>query len=496
MRYTDEQTAIIKRLAEDQYTGNIKIIAYAGTGKTTTLQALCRSLPDREILNLSFNRSVAQEASSKFPSNVTCETFHGVAYTKCAPVVLAENPKAFTEYYKELSPETPFYGLWGAYRTLVNFCGTTDPEITKEHAKCEGNLDRHARDMEDNDDYAVLFAEIAKSMWDLYLENPESPALHCMYLKKFISMDDMNLNEFDLILIDEAQDANPSMLGFLSKVKCQIVIVGDPYQQIYEFNGAINALDACKFETHYLTKSFRFGDAVADLSNNILKYTKDFDKEHPLRGKDLELGDTEIVTHDEMESKDYTDLDSVVCRTNRECYEIGMEFVSMNIAYCFGNKREALRELKIIRALKSYWAFGTKYMGCSGWPELMVYASEATSDLPYAWIIHAVEKGDADFLESFLNKSTDDGVFLTTAHRAKGLEWGSVMLSEGFMVQRKVTSEEEYRLFYVAATRAIDTLYIKWRPYELKTLMDDFKDKLDYSSRTIDVKDSSDILKK
>ena len=47
--------------------------------------------------------------------------------------------------------------------------------------------------------------------------------------------------------------------------------IGDRYQQIYSWRGAINAMSKvgdANFTT--LTQSFRFGDSIADLANHIL----------------------------------------------------------------------------------------------------------------------------------------------------------------------------------------------------------------------------------
>ncbi len=36
----------------------------------------------------------------------------------------------------------------------------------------------------------------------------------------------------EYILVDEAQDLNPVLLDVLSRTRCQVLSVGDPYQQI------------------------------------------------------------------------------------------------------------------------------------------------------------------------------------------------------------------------------------------------------------------------
>ncbi|MCD4735251.1 MAG: hypothetical protein K8R53_04355, partial [Bacteroidales bacterium] len=79
MKLTNEQKAIINS------TGNIKINAVAGSGKTTTIIEYAKSRPsNKKILYLAFNKSVKNEAIKKFSSlgmkNVKVETAHSLAF--------------------------------------------------------------------------------------------------------------------------------------------------------------------------------------------------------------------------------------------------------------------------------------------------------------------------------------------------------------------------------------------------------------------------------
>ena len=79
MKLTKEQTDIINS------TGNIKINAVAGSGKTTTIIEYARTRPaESRILYLAFNKSVKLEAVRKFEEkglhNVKVETAHSLAY--------------------------------------------------------------------------------------------------------------------------------------------------------------------------------------------------------------------------------------------------------------------------------------------------------------------------------------------------------------------------------------------------------------------------------
>ena len=79
MQLTKEQEDII------QSTGNIKINAVAGSGKTTTIIEYARTRPAKsKILYIAFNKSVKLEAIKKFAEKgldqVKVETAHSLAY--------------------------------------------------------------------------------------------------------------------------------------------------------------------------------------------------------------------------------------------------------------------------------------------------------------------------------------------------------------------------------------------------------------------------------
>ncbi|MFX8098481.1 UvrD-helicase domain-containing protein, partial [Acinetobacter baumannii] len=91
-------------------------------------------------------------------------------------------------------------------------------------------------------------------------QNPQSPGAisHDVYVKLWqLSRPTIPA---DYILFDESQDANGLMLSVLRRQSAQVIYVGDPYQQIYEWRGAVNAMDHIKAQKRALTLSFRFGE--------------------------------------------------------------------------------------------------------------------------------------------------------------------------------------------------------------------------------------------
>src|ERR1700757_858828 len=59
--------------------GSLRIDAYAGTGKTTTLQLLAKNSKQRGLY-LAFNRTIAREAKQRCPRGVLCATSHSIAF--------------------------------------------------------------------------------------------------------------------------------------------------------------------------------------------------------------------------------------------------------------------------------------------------------------------------------------------------------------------------------------------------------------------------------
>jgi hypothetical protein len=60
---------------------DLKVKAYAGAGKTSTLRMIADRLADQRGNYLAFNKDIATEAKRKFPGNVTCRTVHSLAFS-------------------------------------------------------------------------------------------------------------------------------------------------------------------------------------------------------------------------------------------------------------------------------------------------------------------------------------------------------------------------------------------------------------------------------
>ncbi|XP_023214924.1 F-box DNA helicase 1-like [Centruroides sculpturatus] len=279
IKYTHEQMHIINHeIKQDQI---VKIIAFAGTGKTSTLIEYTRLRPHMKFLNVMFNKSVCDYAKTCFPCNVECRTAHSLAWTKIGKkyankLVSKIKPLDIITLLKT-KPESvhKYHYARVVLNTIETFMNSADLYITSAHVP---SYHQHA----DSNEINILShkdmlnaADDAEYLWNK-MKDRNSPVhiVHDVYLKLY-QLSQPDLSFYDCILIDEAQDCNGAMLDFLLKQPCPKILVGDPHQQIYGFRGAKNALEEVNCtHTYYLTQSFRFGPEIAYVASCILEVTK------------------------------------------------------------------------------------------------------------------------------------------------------------------------------------------------------------------------------
>jgi len=268
-KITSEQNEIVRTDLKD---GDIlKIIAFAGTGKTTTLIEYAKLRPKLSFLYVAFNKSVQIEASEKFPQNVHCRTAHSLAWrdygVKFRKRLVSDiKPYMIRESLDLANYEDAKYTI----NTLYNYLISADRNISTIHIpKSAYNFYRYYKKQLPD------LIKLADKLWKIMLSGKDSNVgmIHDGYLKLF-QLSNPILG-FDCILLDEAQDINPVIADIVISQKCSKIIVGDPHQQIYSFRGAQDILSKIHSEKlKYLTHSFRFTSDIANLANLILNTFK------------------------------------------------------------------------------------------------------------------------------------------------------------------------------------------------------------------------------
>ncbi|XP_035504446.1 F-box DNA helicase 1 isoform X2 [Scophthalmus maximus] len=264
----------------------VKIIAFAGTGKTTTLIKYAEQRPHLRFLYVAFNKSVACEAVRRFPGNVDCKTVHSLAFSGVgrmyqAAQKLTSNLKPFTVSAVLPKGRGGFAKAKVVTTTLNTFMASADPTITASHVpSAHVSLNGNRKEI-DGDERLMVVHEVQQiwnRMKDLNERKNEAYYMtHDGYLKLWQLQDPKPAlsDQYDVLFIDEAQDCTPAIMDVMLSQQCGKILVGDPHQQIYTFRGAVNALHVVD-HTHiyYLTQSFRFGAEIAYVGATILKVCK------------------------------------------------------------------------------------------------------------------------------------------------------------------------------------------------------------------------------
>lgn len=467
MNLTKEQKACIKAAVT---TKDIKTKAFAGSGKTSTLVAIAKALPDKRILYLAYNKSIKKEADSKFPVNVDCKTAHSLAFCRYVHLIghrVSDNyPKLNTEALikhigiRKVYDCEPAESARRALRILNRFVQSSYPVTNLiPRSLSEYHFASNEADQQEAEINKYI-EEVAYEYWNKCTkEGSDLPINHDVYLKMYqLSTPDLSVL-YDVILFDECQDANPVLLDIVTKQKCQKIYVGDEHQQIYSWRGAINAFDKLNGETFYLSKSFRFGKNIAELANMILEIKGE---EKKLKGFDKL--NTTIVRN---VSFPYTSL----CRTNNKSIEVilnnsdkkihlvGNSIKSMAF---FLNSGYALYEnnLKLVKhdLLK----------GFRSWEHMIrEHENSEDKDANLILLISFIEKYQNNSMKVLRNlenvsqvKEKEADLIVSTIHKAKGREWDNVVIEDDFKISEK-TFNEEWNLLYVAVTRAQKILCLR-----------------------------------
>jgi len=271
---TKQQTAIINS------SGDLRINAVAGSGKTTTIIEYAASRPaNARILYLAFNKSVKLEAMRKFAdyglTNTKVETAHSLAYKH---IVFKHNYKIKAQGYKN-NEVCQLLGIKGNgekhaefvvsnhIAKFVSYFCNSDKAKVQDLNYLDTIIDVNAKSFVNS---YYKFIEDGTRLFLAKMDRGEIEITHDFYLKKFqLSSPEL---PYDYILFDEAQDASAAMLDVFKKQKATKVIVGDTHQQIYGWRHAVNSLDKADFNTLHLSTSFRFTQDIANLATEILSW--------------------------------------------------------------------------------------------------------------------------------------------------------------------------------------------------------------------------------
>jgi DNA helicase-2/ATP-dependent DNA helicase PcrA len=472
---TPEQLAIITAARDTKE--SLLINAYAGAAKTTTLELIAKSLPVGPILCLAFNKRIAEEMKKRLPGHVTCKTLnavgHGVWATAVGKRLTVDTRKSF-EILKgvvnDLSKahQADARAVFGDTLKAVSHAkmvGYIPPGVAVNSARPLCTTEQFVDSFEEDPDDLVL------DLVDEVLKRSVAAAYNGS-----IDFDDQiymptlfggTFPRFPLVKVDEAQDLAPLNHAMLRKlVVNRLIAVGDPFQSIYAFRGAMTSSMATLRETFNmremtLSVSFRCPQAVV---------RRAWFRVPAMRWAEWAIPG-EVIELETWDARSIPDGAAIICRNNAPLFRTAMDLIRAGRGVQVIGQDIGPGLIKILKSLG---------------PETLT--QEQTNDAINRWEAERLSKtrakastaDRADCLRVFASFGNTLGaaiayaehlfksqgpVQLLSGHKAKGLEWGTVYHLDPWRIPSTYAEsteeiEQELNVRYVIETRAKERLYL------------------------------------
>jgi superfamily I DNA/RNA helicase len=459
---TDEQISILDFVrASDQ---NLQIKALAGTGKTTTLEMIEQTVAGTPLLCLAFNKRIAEEMKSRFSDTSECRTLNSLGHRvwmKACTSRLVLEPKKTQIIFKACIEDWSKDDAKEAWEEYSSIRQSVD--LAKSLGYVPEGKWPQAKRLISRDDFHAALDEAPSGLAGRLIDD----ILHVSIAQAYKGIIDFNdqvympalfggtFPRFPVVLVDEAQDLSPTNHAMLDKLgKGRVIVVGDPWQSIYGFRGAVQSgmrVLAGRFAMSEadLSISFRCPQAVVE---SVHWHVPHFKWVKP-GGKVYECLNP---------TADFIQPDSaIICRNNAPLFALGFRLIGAGRGVTVVGSDIGPRLLALMKKL--------------GPPDL---PRAAVMDKIDEWLAEKLAKESktahemADCMRVFaqqgqtLNQAISyaeylfrqtGNITLLTGHKAKGLEWNTVYHLDEWLLGG---GEQEDNLRYVISTRAKEELYL------------------------------------
>jgi superfamily I DNA/RNA helicase len=452
---------------------NLIINALAGSAKTTTLEMLCHALDREPILSLAFNKRIADEMAKRLPGHVKPMTFNALGHRVWAQYTgrrLTVDTKKSYNILKTLVDDLGRMEKSEAYESFSEVLAAV--RLAKSTGYIPAGRFQGINPLSVDDPFTD---EEPSSLMLRLLDETLTRSIQASYAGS-IDFDDQiymptlfggTFPQFPLVMVDEAQDLSPLNHAMLKKlVNKRLIGVGDPWQSIYAFRGAVqNGMESLQKEHNMqartLSVSFRCPETIVRRAWFRVPHMKWPDWAEEGKVENLEKWSTSSIP----------DGAAIICRNNAPLFSTA---------------------LRLIRGGR-----GIKLIGSDIGPNLIrVLKKLGSSDLPQSGVLDAIDRYEAaqaaksrspanladkcECLRVFAASGTslsaaisyaeyifssNGPIQLLSGHKAKGLEWDIVYHLDPWRIPSKYAEGEEEReqelnIRYVIETRAKKELYL------------------------------------
>lgn len=472
MNHTEEQSAILSAaIATDS---NMMIHALAGTGKTTTLEAIGSALDNKAFLYLVFNKKNATEAEGRMPSLATVRTFNSLGHRVWAASQskrLTIDAKKTYNAFKQIVDNAPGEhrdAIWSTWQEVSDAVakakalgyvpegGYPSARRLINQAQFHSALDEAPDDLSSDLIDAILGRSIRQSYEGLLDFNDQvyMPAVFGGVFPKF-----------PLVLVDEYQDLSPINHLLLERlVKGRLIGVGDPWQNIYGFRGAkVGGMDEAteryKCVGFPLSVSFR---CPSEIVRNVHWRVPHF--RWAKEGGRVEKPAKFAVSN-------FSDDATILCRNNAPLLACAFRLLSSGRSISVAGSDIGPRLIAQMKKLgPGSMPRDSLLAAIADWlAEKLAKESKSAPDMAECMKIFAERGENLDQAIAYADHifKQQGRIYLSTIHKAKGLEWDNVYYLDPWLV-RKNPSDQDKNLDYVSSTRSrnllteIDSDRIEW----------------------------------
>lgn len=461
---TEEQLHIVDLITNTK--DNILVNAYAGTGKTTTLRLIDLSLPkDLPTLYLAFNKRIVEEATG-FRQKTIIRTLnsqgHRIWAQTCANPLTMPKQKVgdlLREAIKDLEGDDK-KEAWEEFSNITSCVG-----FAKSLGYVPTNKFPRARRLIEEEDFFSAYTEHHEALSDL-CKSLVSTTLASSISAAFAGAIDFNdqiympalfgatFPRFPLVLGDEAQDWSPVNHVLLEKLaRERLVAVGDPWQTIYGFRGAMpdgmgRLASAFSMTSADLSVSFRCPSAIVRAVHwhvPHLRWSKEGGRASKILNPTL---------------NGFVDGSAIICRNNAPLIRLGFRLLAARRSVCISGSDIGPRIAKVMKKLgEPSMSKVALRNAIEDWRnEKAAKGSTSADDTADCMLVFADYGETLEQAIAYVEKLFDQegSITLTTGHKSKGLEWPIVYHLDPFLVH---DTDQDRNLRYVITTRSQNQFY-------------------------------------
>jgi DNA helicase II / ATP-dependent DNA helicase PcrA len=447
--------------------GNTQVDAYAGSGKTSSIQEGFYHVPaGKNSLMCAFAKPIQIELEKRAPEGVTVLTLHSLGFRaskKVFPRVGKPDDKGeklwgFIKADRGEEPET--YEVREALAKTVSLAKGYLAHTVEE---IDAVMDRH--DIDPNETRESFIASVQKIMLACKNDTSRMDFDDMIY---FPNVHNIRLDKFGYVFIDEAQDLNAAQINIALNscdIGGRVISVGDERQAIYGFRGADsnaiqNIVDRMHSKRLPLSVTYRCARRIVELAQTFVPGLE--------AAPNAEDGLVDQIQEEKIEQL-VTPGDFILSRTNAPLIKWVMRLLKARIPANIQGRDVGKNLASLVKKSKksdvgAFLAWLEEYRALE--VERMVKAKRDPEQIndKVECLVNLSEgtRTTKELLfnisELFSDKDDHNRVILSTTHKAKGLERNRVfMLSKTYRPGKGI---EEDNLTYVAITRAKRELYM------------------------------------